>query len=529
MSPAAQPFGHGQESVRGGAQRPFFWFALGQGLRGKRGRGLGVAVELGEIAAIQRGQGRDIDQEAGRRAADWLERLIGPAGRRALSRVQQRFHHLGVAAVGGHVGLRQQQPGAGPDHVGGQDRQPAVDGGRLALDAVNQVEVLLDDPGRPEHLPGRGRVADGVVGHTVLLGPGRGVAVQLGQASGLLLLQAGAEQVGEQVVVAPPAAHLIQRDQEQPRPFGLLEQRLAALAAGDGVAQRAAEPVEHRRLEQERAQLLVLPVEHLFGQVVQDVPVAAGERGHEAGRIVVPAQGQRGQRQPGRPALGPGRQRRHRRIRQGRRRVLEQFPGLRGSEPQLGRAYLGQLAAGPQPRQRQRRVAAAGQHQADPGRPVLDQERERLVHLPCADHVVVVEDEQDLVRSQFVDQRRDQPLERRRRGRPEQRTKAVVNPGAGPVQRGHRVPPEPRRIIVGRVQRQPRGRDLAAPGPVSQQDRLAVPGRGADQDQPPSQALIEPCHQPRPRHQARPRPGHVQLGGEQGIGSRGCHWRLNHH
>jgi hypothetical protein len=33
--------------------------------------------------------------------------------------------------------------------------------------------------------------------------------------------------------------------------------------------------------------------------------------------------------------------------------------------------------------------AAAGRHYAYPGRPVLDQERERLVHLQRADHVVV--------------------------------------------------------------------------------------------------------------------------------------------
>ena len=388
--------------MRGGAQCPFFWFDLGQGLCGERGRGLGVAVELGEIAAVQRGRGRDIDQEAGRRAGRRLERLIGPAAGRALSRVEKRFHHLGVAAVGGHVGLRQQQPGAGPDHAGGEDRQPAVDGGRLASDAVDQVEVLLDDPGGPEHLPGCGRVPDGVFGQPVLGVPGRGVAVQLRRAPGLLLLQAGAEQVGEQVVIAPPAAHLIQRDQEQARPLRLLQQRLAALAAGDRVAQRAAEPVEHRRLEQERAQLLILLLEHLLGQVVQDVPVAAGERGHESSGILVSAQRQRGQLQPGRPALGPRRQRRHRRIRQGPRRVLEQLPGLRGREPQLGLAYLGQLAAGPQPGQSQRRVAAAGQHHTYPGRPVLDQERERLMHLRRADHVVIVEDKQHLLAGAFL-------------------------------------------------------------------------------------------------------------------------------
>ena len=103
-----------------------------------------------------------------------------------------------------------------------------MDGRGLAADVEDHVEVLLDDPGRPEHLPGRGRVPDGVIGQRVLLVPGRGVAVQLRRAAWLFLLQPGAEQVGEQVVITPPAAHLIQRDQEQPGPFRLLEQRLAA-------------------------------------------------------------------------------------------------------------------------------------------------------------------------------------------------------------------------------------------------------------------------------------------------------------
>ena len=222
--------------MHGGAQYPFFWFALGQGLRGERSRGLGITAELGEIAAMERGQGRDIDQEAGRDTGRRLERLIGPAGGRALNRLQERFHDLEVAAGGGHVGLREQQPGTGPDHLSGENRQPPVDGRGLAADVVDQVVVLLDDPGRPEHLPGGDRVADGVVGHPVPGVPGRGVAVQLRHAAGLLFLQAGAEQVGEQVVIAPPATHFIQRDQEQARPLCLLKQRLAAVAAGDGVA-----------------------------------------------------------------------------------------------------------------------------------------------------------------------------------------------------------------------------------------------------------------------------------------------------
>ena len=128
--------------------------------------------------------------------------------------------------------------------------------------------------------------------------------------------------------------------------------------------------------------------------------------------------------------------------------MLEQLRCLGGREPQLGLAYFGQLVAGPQPGQRQWRVAAAGQHHADPGRLVLDQERERVVHLLRADYVVVVEDEQGLVRGQLVDQRRDQALERGWRGRAEQRGHPFADPGAGPVQRGHRVAPEPGRVVV---------------------------------------------------------------------------------
>ena len=209
--------------------------------------------------------------------------------------------------------------------------------------------------------------------------------------------------------------------------------------------------------------------------------------------------------------------------------MLEQLPGLRGREPQLSRAHLGQLTAGPQPRQPQRRIAAAGQYHAYPGRPVLDQERKRLVHLLRVDHVVVVEDKQGLLPGQIVDQRRDQALERSRRWRAEQRSHPFAGPRTGPVQRGYRVAPEPGRVVVPRVQREPGDRVLAVPGPVGEQDRLAVSSRGGGQDEPPRQALIEPRRQPRPWHLAGARPRQVQLGGEQDIRPPGCHWRLNHH
>ena len=150
---------------------------------------------------------------------------------------------------------------------------------------------------------------------------------------------------------------------------------------------------------------------------------------------------------------------------------------------------------------------------------MLKQERERLVHGLGANHVIVVQDEQRLIwlGGQFIDQGRHQALERRRCGRAEERGYPSADPRPGPVQRGHRVAPEPGRVVITHVQRQPRGRELAVPGPVRQQDRLAVPGRPADQDQPACQSRIEPFGQPRPRHQARLRRGHVQLGSQQGV------------
>ena len=160
------------------------------------------------------------------------------------------------------------------------------------------VNVPLDQPGRPDSVPGGQRVPDSVIGQTMLIGPGGRVMVQLPYPARLVTLQPGAQQVGEQVVVAPPAAHFIQRHQEQAGPLHLLQHRLAAGPAGDRVAQLPRQPVQHRGCQQELAHLPALPRQHLVGQVVQHEPVAAGERSHERSRVRLPAQRQPGQLQP---------------------------------------------------------------------------------------------------------------------------------------------------------------------------------------------------------------------------------------
>ena len=115
-------------------------------------------------------------------------------------------------------------------------------------------------------------------------------------------------------------------------------------------------------------------------------------------------------------------------------RLVEVGGGLVGGEAQVGGADLEQLAPGAQARQRQGRVGAAGDHQVDLRRQVLEQERHRLVDLRRLDDVVVVEHQDQVVVDgvQVVEQRRDDDVRRlpeapgaraaRRRRRREQRS-----------------------------------------------------------------------------------------------------------
>src|SRR4029077_15494175 len=155
-------------------------------------------------------------------------------------------------------------------------------------------------------------VADRLVRQRLLLVPPRGVPVQ---APGMLevLLQPGPEEVGEQVVVAPPAPDVVELHHEQTGPVHLFKELLTVIAAGDRVTQRLAETVQDRRLEEEVPQVLSLAAEDLLGQVVKDVPVAAGEGGHETAHVGLGTQRQRRQLQADGPAFGAfGQRGRHR-------------------------------------------------------------------------------------------------------------------------------------------------------------------------------------------------------------------------
>ena len=380
----------------------------------------------------------------------------------------------------------------------------------------------LDQPRRPVTLAGGERVPQGVVGQALVLVPGRGGAVELRDPLGLLLPEAGPEQVGEQLMVAPPAPDLVQGDQEQIRPLQPLQHLLAPGSAGDRITQRPTQPLQHTGRQQKLAHQRGLAVQDLGGQIVQDRTVAAREAGHEPGRVGVVAQRQPGQLEAGGPAFGAGGQGGHRLVGQGLAGVPgQQGGGFGGAKAQVGGADLGQLAAGPQAGQGQGRVGPAGQHQPQPRRRMLQQQADAVVDRRRLDQVVVVDHQHELVAGgpggELVDQGRHQPLGRGRVRAAQQPDDLLGHPRAHPLQgRGH-VAPEPDRVVIAGIQRQPGHRPAAGPGPVGQQARLAAPGRGTDQQEPAGQALVQPLHQPRADGEPGPGPGHVQLGREQDV------------
>ena len=184
----------------------------------------------------------DIHQQAAGPADRRLERLIGRARAGALSRVEQRLlDHRQPAARACHLRLRQQQPGAGPDQVVGERRQPPLDRRRFAAQIRRPCRSAARSAGRPRSSR-PAAIAWRIASSASPRSSYQAAAFRCSSpGTPALLLQAGAEQVGEQLVIAPPAAHLIQRHQEQSGPLHLLQQRLAAGAAGDRVAQRPAD------------------------------------------------------------------------------------------------------------------------------------------------------------------------------------------------------------------------------------------------------------------------------------------------
>ena len=95
--------------------------------------------------------------------------------------------------------------------------------------------------------------------------------------------------------------------------------------------------------------------------------------------------------------------------------LVEKIGGFIGRKAQVGGAQFGQLAAGAQAGQRERRILSAGNDQPELRRQMIDKEGQRLVDRRGLDHVIIVEDEHRIAqRGEIVQQRRQQHIGWRR-------------------------------------------------------------------------------------------------------------------
>ena len=135
------------------------------------------------------------------------------------------------------------------------------------------------------------------------------------------------------------------------------------------------------------------------------------------------------------------------------------------------------------------------------------------------DELVVIQQERDLLGpgDQLVDEGGHDRLQRRRLGPAEQWGEPLANGDPRPVQGRGDIPPEPHRIVVAGVQRQPGDRLPGLARPVAEQARLPEPRRGADQGQLPPRPRGEACQQPGTWQQAGTPLWHIELGGQQDI------------
>ncbi len=102
-----------------------------------------------------------------------------------------------------------------------------------------------------------------------------------------------------------------------------------------------------------------------------------------------------------------------------------------------------------------RGVLAGGDDQVHPGRQVLDQEGQRVVHRPGVEDVVVVEDEHDVAgdRREVVEQGRQRRFGWRRLRRLEHGQRAFADPGRDRLQRRDEVGQEAAGVAVAFIER----------------------------------------------------------------------------
>ena len=207
-----------------------------------------------------------------------------------------------------------------------------------------------------------------------------------------------AEELEQQVVIAVPLAAVVEWGDEHIRAFEFDQSRGRALCAGQRVGQRAVHLIDDRRHQHEVALGGPERLQDLLGEVLADETVLPSEARDERGPVLRPADGQVGEVQAGRPALGPFRERDDRTViePEGQRPIQEGVAFL-GGETEIARPDLDERTTRTAARQREWHCGPRRDRDLQVGWRELDEAQHGLMARLALDGVVVVEDQDHLL------------------------------------------------------------------------------------------------------------------------------------
>ncbi len=159
-------------------------------------------------------------------------------------------------------------------------------------------------------------------------------------------------------------------------------------------------------------------------------------------------------------------------------------------------------------------ILPGGDEQVHPWWQVLDQKGEGIVDRFGIDDVVVVEDENEIVRDggALVEQGRQGRFGWRRLRGPERTQHAFSNIRRDRLQSGDEVSQKARGVAIRFVQRQPSGWPFATGDPFAKQRGFAKAGGGGDEGQFAVQTLVETPGQAGTEDGMGPRWGDIEFG-----------------
>ena len=458
------------------------------------------------FAAMPLGQ-RHLAAPAGDHAAERLplrqqQPLLNRAGRRQ-EMAQPRGQCLGGIQLTGHgqrPAVQHDQPGREAEQAVGQFQLPAQQHGDVLLAQQLLLGKVLHQFGGDVAAPGAQRLLHGLDRIVLLAVPAAGTQMQAGPGHLAGGRRLAAQQVAEQVVVAEPAALVVQRHQEDLVRLEVFENRGAVRLFAQRIAQLGAEALETGSLVEEGLYRRRLAVDHFLEQVIVDQSVGARRGqwiGIRPGRVLA---GQQPQAQAGDPAFATLQQQVAFLVAQLGALPSHQRAGFLGAQAQILHLQFQQLAVQAQPRQVPGGPLATGDQQAHAGRQVVEDELQAVVEHRALRQVVVVQHQQQILarkaRLQFVEQAAQPGFEGKglmRLAHAQQGQTFLVQAGdvsAQPVQQALEETP---RVAVAWPQIQPQGapagRQVLAE--FTGQRALAEAGRRADQQQ----TAIEPLSQ----------------------------------